>query len=198
MSYLKHFSNPLSTFHEDLFYITRDRSRRWDVVSWTAGLHEALKSSITHNIEWAHVFCDPTNYLGPIYEGWKSFFKIFEQTYLVSVFVCCVCEYVTFPLPFARSNEAVNNALPSPDFTTMVRARSTSLVSSAAFITSVPQHIFACLRRLLVEEASPLSTKRFTHLGDFPFPLQDFARQEKTCARRPLKYSIAGTDLKNA
>ena len=120
------------------------------------------------------------------------------STYLVSVFVCCVCEYVTTPFPFARSNIAVIDPLPSTVFDAIPQATSTSLVSSAALITSSPQHIFACFRRLLVDAASALSTNCFTDLEDDPFPLQDLAVQVKTGACRPLKYSISGIALKNA
>ena len=123
---------------------------------------------------------------------------LWRFTHFVSVFVCCVCEYVTAPCPLARSNIAVIEALPNPDLTTIPCASSTSFVSSAPLTTSSPQHIFACFLRLLVDDASRLSTKRFTSLGDLPFPLQAFTTQEKTWARRPLMYSIFGSGLKKA
>ena len=66
MTYLKHFSYPLSTPYKDLFDIAWNSSRWWDIVSRATGLHEALKASILHNSKRSHVFGNPTDNLRPV------------------------------------------------------------------------------------------------------------------------------------
>jgi hypothetical protein len=67
--------------------------------------------------------------------------------------------------------------------------------SSAAATASFDQQRFACLRRLLVNFASPVSKNRRTNL---PFrPLHLVAAHVNRCVGRPSMTSIFGNSWKN-
>ena len=76
-----------------------------------------------------------------------------RATYLVSVLVCCLCEYETFPLSF-RSKAAVIEPLCRIPRTILVRASDTLRAPSAILIVSSPQQLLACRRILPVDWAS--------------------------------------------
>jgi hypothetical protein len=159
------------------------------VIVWPPCFHEALESSVPDNVQRPQAFADPTDNLGPDKSNIRHLFPSPEpRTYLVSALVCCLFEYVTFPFPF-RSNDAVILPVSKMDLTTLSLATCTSRALSAALIASLPQQLFACLRKFPDEFASPLSKNR-RHLY-----LQDLPTHEKTWQRRPSTYSISGVGL---
>lgn len=76
--------------------------------------------------------------------------------HFVSDFVCCLCEYVTLPLPF-RMKEDVIEPVVSILPTMESRADAAVLASCAASYAVSPQQLLTCLAMLLVDFASPLS-----------------------------------------
>jgi hypothetical protein len=129
--------------------------------------------------------------------------SIDTMTYRVSVYVCCFVEYVSLPLP-VRSKHAV--IVPSFDFLAVPRPARTLLTSqpfsftaSSASVTSdVPQHFFACLRKLEVDFLSSVFRYRRTIRALAPFPKQCGALHLNSWQRRPSTYAMEGRGSKNA
>src|SRR6266545_161765 len=141
--------------HKDLSNITGNSFCRCNAVTWTAGFHQGLKASIINNLEWPFTFCNPANNLC------AAMLLVVSTTgnkvaHRASVVVCWVCLYVTFPFA-TRSKASVIDEFVDCIFPKASRATWTFLVSSAAATASSPQQIFACLQRLPVDLASPVS-----------------------------------------
>ena len=94
-----------------------------------------------------------------------------QDTCLASVMVCSRCENVIFPFPIC-TNSAVMDPSRNFVFANTSLAASRSFVASTVSTASSPQQIFTCLRRLLVEFASPLSKNRRTSQPFFALHLE--------------------------
>src|SRR6266545_1801962 len=135
--------------------VTGDSFCGWNAVTWMAGFHQGLKASIINNLERPFTFCNPADDLR------TAMLLVVSMTgnkvaHRASVVVCWVWLYVTFP--FATCSKAsVIDEFVDRIFPKASRAAWTFLVSSTAATASSPQQIFACLQRLPVDLASPVS-----------------------------------------
>ncbi len=173
---------------KNLLSIARDCFGWRDVKSWSSCLHQALKALVVYYFERSHTLSHPANNLHA--DNFISMW-IGRQTgvYHASALVCCLCEYVTLPLPLRCSNIAIID--PSGilmDFLTISQAVPCDFAASAAVTASSPQHIFAWQQRLLVDFPSVVSRYLQTCHWFMPLPLQDLALHSKTwthCAGFP-------------
>jgi hypothetical protein len=70
--YLQHFRDSLPTLNKDLFAVTGDSGRRWEVQAWAASFHQALEASICDNRKRTVALCYPTNDFGSNKDTQKS------------------------------------------------------------------------------------------------------------------------------
>jgi hypothetical protein len=177
-------------------YIASNSSGRRNSIMGPACFHQFVKTRVINNAHGSHAFCDPLNTLHPV--GYQRALDNMKSTNLVSLYVCWRDMKVTFPLP-CLSNTAVIVPF-SSDFAPSrpLRTSEILLVSSARSTISVPQHCFACFRRLLVDFASVVSRKRRTMRGCGPFPLHWGAAHLNSWQRRPFMVATDGRGWKKA
>jgi len=112
-------------------------------------------------------------------------------THLVSLRVCCRCEYVTFLFPLCW-NAAVIDPFHRYLLVIVLQTSLASLALSAMASASAPQHILTCFRMFPVERASFVS--RNWHM----VTLQLRTLHLNPCACWPLITEICGLGSKKA
>jgi hypothetical protein len=133
-----------------------------------------------NNLEGPLAFRNPTNDFRTVESHIRDWNLKWDREQATSPsFGCCVLAVTVGHLILCKSfKAAVIDESTDLIFDRASRAARTSLVLSAADTASSPQQIFACLRRLLADLASPVPRYRQI-MRPLPFPKQHVAAHSK-------------------